>query len=525
MTDPSHLYGQLIEAFNQRRWPLAQGLAARLLPMAPNHGGVCYIAGVACLEMQQMPQALGLLHKAAELEPLRADIATQFAKALALVHRWPDATAAADRAMELVVDDPLSLDTLGVVYTQAHRHESAVSAFRRAVELLPEKAIYRFNLATALVAVGDLDEAERELETCIELDSTCWKAHLTLSQLRKQTGQCNHVDRLQRLVSQHANNEEAQTSLNMALAKEYEDLGEYPRAFESFVRGKVSGKEARNYDIKRDEALFDALIRAFPEPSAASVGDPTDEPIFIIGMPRSGTTLVERIISSHPDVYSAGELQNFGVVLKRLSGSRTPILLDQDTVERGKQIELKQLGADYLASTRPATGNKQHFIDKLPQNFLYAGFIANALPNAKIICLRRDPVDTCLSNFRQLFAQFAPLYGYSFDLLDIGRYFVKFDQLITHWQRVLPGRILEVHYEELVQSQEEQSRQLLAFCGLPWDERCLQYERNEAPVNTASAVQVRAPIYRSAVKRWKKYEAQLEPLLHLLTEAGVRFDR
>jgi len=525
MTDPSHLYGQLIEAFNQRRWPLAQGLAARLLPMAPNHGGVCYIAGVACLEMQQMPQALGLLHKAAELEPLRADIATQFAKALALVHRWPDATAAADRAMELVVDDPLSLDTLGVVYTQAHRHESAVSAFRRAVELLPEKAIYRFNLATALVAVGDLDEAERELETCIELDSTCWKAHLTLSQLRKQTQQCNHVDRLQRLVSQHASHEEGQTSLNMALAKEYEDLGEYPRAFESFVRGKVSGKDARNYDIKRDEALFDALIRAFPEPSAASVGDPTDEPIFIIGMPRSGTTLVERIISSHPDVYSAGELQNFGVVLKRLSGSRTPILLDQDTVERCKQVELKQLGANYLASTRPATGSKRHFIDKLPHNFLYVGFIANALPNAKIICLRRDPVDTCLSNFRQLFAQFAPLYGYSFDLLDVGRYFVKFDQLMAHWQRVFPGRILEVHYETLVQSQEEQSRRLLAFCGLPWDERCLQYERNEAPVNTASAVQVRAPIYRSAVKRWKKYEAQLEPLLHLLTEAGVRFDR
>lgn len=524
MTDPVQLYGQLIDAFNQRRWPLAQSLAVRLLPLAPNHGGVCYIAGVACLEMQQMPQALGLLHKATELEPRRADVATQFAKALALVHRWPEAIAAADRAMELVADDPLLLDTLGVVYTQAHGHESAASAFRRAARLLPERAIYRFNLATALVAVGNLDAAEHELETCIELDVACWKAHLALSQLRRQTRECNHVERLRRLVSLHAN-EEAQTSLNMALAKEYEDMGEYPNAFECFVRGKGSGKEARNYDVERDEALFDALIRAFPETSAVSAGDPTDEPIFIIGMPRSGTTLVERIISSHTDVYSAGELQNFGVVLKRLSGSRTPVLLDQDTIERGRQVELKQLGGGYLASTRPATGSKRHFIDKLPHNFLYAGFIANALPNAKIICLRRDPVDTCLSNFRQLFAQFAPLYGYSFDLLDIGRYFVKFDQLIAHWQRVFPGRILEVHYEALVRSQEEQSRRLLAFCGLPWDERCLQYERNEAPVNTASAVQVRAPIYRSAIKRWKKYEAQLEPLLRLLTEAGVRFDR
>ena len=525
MTDPSFLYGQLIEAFNQRQWPLAQNLAARLLPLAANHGGVCYIAGVACLEMQHMPQALGLLHKAAELEPRRADIATQFAKALALVHRWPEAIMAADRAMELVADDPLTLDTLGVVYTQAHRHQSAVLAFRRAAGLLPNRAIYRFNLATALIAVGDLDAAERELETCIELDPTCWKAHLTLSQLRRQTRECNHVERLQRLVSLHASNDDAQTSLNMALAKEYEDMGEYSSAFECFVRGKNSGKEARNYDFSRDEALFDALIRAFPEPSVVSAGDPTDEPIFIIGMPRSGTTLVERIISSHPDVYSAGELHNFGVVLKRMSGSRTPMLLDQDTIERSRQIEAKQLGAGYLASTRPATGSTRHFIDKLPHNFLYAGYIAKALPNAKIICLRRDPVDTCLSNFRQLFGQSAPLYGYSFDLLDTGRYFVRFDRLMAHWQAVFPGRILEVNYETLVQSQEEQSRRLLAFCGLPWDERCLQYEQNEAPVNTASAVQVRAPIYRSAVKRWKKYEAQLQPLLQLLTEAGVVFDR
>jgi len=525
MTDSSRLYGQLIDAFNQRRWPLAQSLAARLLPLAPDHGGVCYIAGVACLEMQQMPQALGLLHKAAELEPRRADVATQFAKALALAHRWPEAVAAADRAMELVANDPLALDTLGVVYTQAHRHQSAVSAFHRATELLPKRAIYHFNLATALVAVGDLDVAERELETCIELDPNCWKAHLTLSQLRRQTRECNHIERLQRLVSLHADNDEAQTSLNMALAKEYEDIGEYPCAFECFVRGKNSGKEARNYDFQRDEALFDALIRAFPGPSAVSTGDPTDEPIFIIGMPRSGTTLVERIVSSHPDVYSAGELHNFGVVLKRLSGSRTPVLLDKDTIECSKQVELKQLGAGYLASTRPATSSKRHFIDKLPHNFLYAGYIAKALPNAKIICLRRDPVDTCLSNFRQLFGQSAPLYGYSFDLLDTGRYFVKFDRLIAHWQAVFPGRILEVSYEALVQSQEEQSRRLLAFCGLSWDERCLQYERNEAPVNTASAVQVRAPIYLSAVRRWKRYEAQLQPLLQLLTEAGVVFDR
>jgi len=525
MTDPAHLYTQLVQAFNQRQWLHARDISARLLPMAPDHPGVCYITGVVFLELQQMPLALGFLHKAVDLDPTRADVGAQFAKALTMVRRSSEALDAADKAMALHPSDPFTLDTLGVIYTQAHAHERAAQAFRRAVELLPQHAAYRFNLATALVAMGDIAAAEQELEACIRLEPTYWNAHLTLSQLRRQTRDSNHVERMQPLAAEHPDDANAQTYLNMALAKEHEDLGEYPEAFERLVKGKSAGKEARGYAIDRDAALFDALTRAFPEPLSATTGHATDEPIFIIGMPRSGTTLVERIISSHPDVYSAGELQNFGVALKRMSGSQTQTMLDLDTVGRAQNIDWSQLGSNYLASTRPATGGRLRFIDKLPHNFLYTGYIAKALPNARIICLRRDPVDTCLSNFRQLFSQLSPLYGYSFDLLDTGRYFAMFDRLMAHWQRVLPGRILEVEYEALVDSQEEHSRRLLEFCGLPWDPRCLQFEKNDAPVNTASAVQVRAPMYRTAVRRWKKYEAQLAPLLDLLGNAGISFDR
>ena len=525
MTESAQLYAQLVDAFNQRRWLQARDISARLLPLAPDHAGVCYITGVTFLELQQMPLALGFLHKAADLDPKRADIATQFAKALTLARRSREALEAADKAMALLPSDPITLDTLGVIYTQAHAHERAVQAFQGAVTLMPNLAAYRFNLATALVATGDIDAAAQELATCIELDPTHWSAHLTLAQLRRQSRDDNHVERLQTLAAAHPQDQTAQTLLNMALAKEHEDLGEYPEAFARLVRAKSSGKEALNYSIRNDEALFDTLMRRFPEPKAVTAGHATSEPIFVIGMPRSGTTLVERIISSHPDVYSAGELQNFGVMLKRLSGSQTPAMFDADTIERARDIDWARLGADYLASTRPATGQLPYFIDKLPHNFLYAGFIANALPNARIVCLRRDPVDTCLSNLRQLFSHQSPLYGYSFDLLDTGRYFVLFDRLMAHWRRVLPGRILELEYEALVDSQETYTRRLLEFCGLPWDDRCLQFEKNEAPVNTASAVQVRAPMYRTAVRRWKKYEAQLSPLLDLLENAGIAFER
>ena len=526
MTDPAQLYGHLVAAFNQRQWQQVLDVAAKLLPLAPRHAGVSYITGVACMELQQMPAALGYLDQASQWEPARADFATQFAKALTMVRRTSEALEAADRALALLPDDPLTLDTLGVVYTQAHANERAAEAFRRAVRLAPRHAPYRFNLATALVATGDIEDAQTELEACIALDPTFWMAHLTLSQLRKQTAASNHIERLQKLLSAHTSDPMGQTYLHMALAKEHEDLAEHSRAFDHFTQGKAAGRAQRDYAFAEDEALFDALTRAFPAvQDNAAGGDPTDEPIFVIGMPRTGTTLVERIVSSHPDVYSAGELQNFGVALKRATGSRTPAMLDLDVITRAREVDWKRLGAAYLSSTRPATGSQAHFIDKLPHNFLYVGFIAKALPNARIICLRRDPIDTVLSNFRQLFAQKSPYYGYSFDLLDAGRYYVLFDRLMAHWKRVFPGRIFEIQYEALVASQEQHSRELLDFCGLPWHESVMHFEQNEAPVSTASAIQVRAPIYTSAVKRWKKYESRLGDLIELLEANGIRVER
>lgn len=524
MTDPAALYAELSSAFNQREWRQARELSAHLLPLVPRHAGVYYMAGIAHLELQQLPTAVEYLRRATILEPARADFAVQFAKALAIAHMNRDAKAAADRGLTLEPTDANTLDTLGVIYTQVGDYLSAAKAFRRATKMAPAQPSYRYNLATSLVAAGEIKAAEVEIEACLARDPQYWRAHLTLAQLRRWTPDDHHVDRLQALLSKIGDNSAdtaALICLNMALAKEYEDLADYSRAFGHLVRGKSAGGANRHYSIARDEALFAAIADSFHAPPRTSSGSTTCEPIFIIGMPRSGTTLVERIISSHPDVQSAGELLNFGMSLKHASGSKAPTLIDVDTIVRARQVDWKKLGDTYLASTRPATGSSPRFIDKLPHNFLYAGFIANALPNAKIICLRRDPMDTCLSNFRQLFAPNSPFFDYSFDLLDTGRYFVLFDRLMTHWQATFPGRIFEVGYETLVDSQEASSRQLLEFCGLPWRDDCLNFENNPSPVATASAVQVRAPIYKSSLKRWKKYGAQLDALRDLLTSSGI----
>ena len=521
MSDPNKLLAQATAVYKQGNHRQAFDLAKTLLPVAPDHAGLHYLIGLAALGLKEMSLAVKYLLRAVTLDPLRGEYAAQFAKVLSLVNQQAVALALVDRTLTLSPLDATTLDALGFVLARANEHERARALYARAAAQEPSRVNLHNHLAKSLMFLGKLDEAEQEMETCLDLAPQSWEIHLTLSYLRTQTATSNHLERLQSLLPKSAGNLLAQIYVHLALFKEYEDLADYPKAFEHLALGKAAGKVGRDYSRERQEALFAALTQALPNPETAAAGFPTDEPIFVIGMPRSGTTLVERIISNHPDVHSAGELNNFPVAFKQLSGSGTRPQLDPETIDCVPNIDWRRLGEAYLAGTRPVTGHKPHFIDKLPHNFLYAGFIAQALPQAKIICLRRDPMDTCLGNFRQLFALKSSNYDYSFDLLDTGHYYVLFDHLMAHWQQLFPGRILEVDYETLVESQEASSRQLLEFCGLPWDDACLRFEDNPAPVATASAVQVRKPMYRSSLKRWKHYEAQTAELQKLLIDAGI----
>lgn len=520
MNDVGRNYAEAVDALNRRQWSRAFALAQRILQQAGEHAGVHFVAGVAALHQAQMPRALAHLHRAVTLNPRRPDYLAQLARAQAESRLLREAVENALLAMDQQPQDPITLDTLGVVLTQGNEHSRAAEAFKRAAAAMPANASSRFNLATTLTFAGKLDEADSEYEACIALDPGYWKAHLALAQLRKQEPKRNHVERLRSLLAQHQGTE-AQLYLNLALSKELEDLGDDRAAFKHLAAGKRAGGNGRNYTSARDEALFAAIQNAFPDPVPTRGGHESAEPIFIIGMPRTGTTLVDRILSSHPQAHSAGELQNFPVLFKRASGSRTPMALDVDAIERATQIDWSRLGEAYVKSTRPGTGHTPFFVDKLPHNFLYAGYIARALPRARIVCLRRDPLDTCLSNFRQLFTLGTPSYDYSFDLLDTGRYYLLFDRLMRHWNQVLPGRLLELDYERIVDDQEGATRELLSFCGLPWDEDCLHFDRNAAPVATASAVQVRNPIFRSSLQRWRRFEPELQELRALLSAAGV----
>lgn len=520
MTFLPDLHERAATSFNRRDWPTVWALTAELLAQGPGTADLHYMRGISALETQRLSDAAVHLGRAWELAHDRAEYGAQLARVLSMLRMSAQALAVAREALPRA-RDAATFDTLGVVLSQVHVHDLAAEAFGRAAALMPDSARIRFNLATAWIALGNLDEAEQELEACLGLDPRHWVAHLSLAHLARQSPDSNHLARLHAVMPAANGDAKAQMYVHLAMAKEHEDLGDQARSFEHLQLGKQAGRLGRNYSIERDVALFRALTLAFPTPVQQTVGHRSSEPVFVIGMPRTGTTLVDRILASHPDVYSAGELENFGVVLKRLAGTDSPHLLDPITIGHALRCDPRRLGRAYVESTRPQTGSKARFVDKLPHNFLYAGFIARALPEARIICLRRHPLDTCLSNFRQLFALSSPYYDYSFDLQDTAAYYVLFDRLMTHWKNVLPGRILEIRYEDLVDRQEEMSRQIIEHCGLSWDPACLDFHSTSSPVATASAIQVRTPMYRSAVHRWKRFAKELEPARRYLEAEGV----
>lgn len=461
------------------------------------------------------------LKQAIALDPQGAYLA-QLARLQVIIRADGDAAATLRLAERTLPDDALSRDTIGCVYARLGDHAASVPHFAHAVRQAPENREFRYNLAAALKFCGRVDEAEAALEALLAQAPHEARAHHLLAGLRRQTAGHNHVARLAATLDQ-ATGPRDRLQLGYALAKELEDLGERDAAFARLAAANAGHRATLDYDPARDAANFAAIMQAWPAQAVATGGQPpADAPIFIIGMPRTGTTLVDRILSSHPLVASAGELQAMPLAVKAAAGTATRTVLDPATIAAAAGADVAAIGHDYLARARHHRRDPAlRFIDKFPGNFHYAGFIARALPRAAIVCLRRHPLDTVLANFRNLFAISSRHYDYSYDLMDIAEYYIGFDRLMAFWRSALPGRILEIGYEDIVADQEGATRRLLAHCGLDWAEACLAFHRNTAPVSTPSAAQVRRPIYRESVARWTHHRAALAPIIARFREAGI----
>jgi tetratricopeptide (TPR) repeat protein len=412
-------------------------------------------------------------------------------------------------------------DRLGRHLASLDLHDEALDHYEAALAIDPGNASLLFNRATAERFLGLTDKAVETLDEVLRIDDGDYEAQAMRSSLKSQTVESNHIKELEALLSRPDIDEAAETSLCYALAKEYDDIDDPVASFSSLKRGADIRRSGMNYSVDSDINLLEEIKSTYDADYFRRTpnGFANQEAIFIVGLPRTGTTLAERILSSHSEVYAAGELDNFGRQMMNMVAVRQDTASDKLALVREcADIDASGLGRAYIDSTRPMTADRPRFIDKLPFNYLYLGLIHRALPGARIINLVRHPMATCYAVYKQLFRD---PYPFSYDLKDLGRYFVAYSDLMAHWNAVMPGVIHTVHYEDVVDDLEGQARKLVDFCNLSWEENCVMFHKNKQASTTARAAQVRSPIYRSSLNRWQRYRGDLRVAEQVLLDAGI----
>jgi len=472
--------------------------------------------------------ALARVEQALASDPHNATRHLQRAQCLLPLRRIAEARAAAAVAERYAPVNAAFWDALGSVYSFAGDQSQALAAYDRAVQLAPAAPQFLFNRATVRRFLGDLGGAESDYDRVIALKPDDFEAYKNRADLRTQTAARNHVAELEAVLPRTGEDWRGRVQIEYALAKEYEDLGDYPRSFLHLRAGARKRREHLRYDVAGDVATVDWIIDAFPDgPPPQPIAAAAESPIFILGLPRSGTTLVERILSSHSRVVSAGELNDFALCLVAAARGTLGVpgtvtsgapLPRRELVARSARLDFAALGRAYLQSARAQVPGERRFIDKMPLNYLYCGLIRRALPAAKIVHLHRHPLAASYAMYKTLFRDG---YPFSYDLDEISRYYIAYRRLMDHWQATMPGAIHSLSYEALVADPTATTRALMNFCGLDWEDAVSRFHLNPAASTTASAAQVRRPIYDTSVDQWRHYERELTPVRAALAAAGI----
>lgn len=432
---------------------------------------------------------------------------------LRMMELLPNALGAAERAVATAPNAPLGYKTLGKVLTALDRTADAEVCFQRAGRL-PEADPLETQLinATLMLETGRGDEALGILDGMLQSNQSLASIWFMRADVKRFTAGDPDIDRMESLLDtmQERPHVMGRLQLHFALGKAYLDIDDDDRAFHHFHTGNRLKRGLINFDAAALEERMQSLAEIFT-PSLMErfrgTGDPSSLPIFVVGMPRSGTTMMEQVLSSHPQIHGAGELLAMGAVIE-------PAGLFPDWLLQATPADIARMGASYLTRLRAVSDGKPFAVDKLPGNFVYGGLIHLFLPNARIIHCRRDPVDSCLSCYTKLFAS---QLNFTYDLRELGVFYKSYSQLMKHWEAILPSdRFLQVDYEAMIGDLEKETRRIFDFLGIAWDERCLSFHENKRPVRTASSQQVRRPLYTSSAGRWKKYARHLGPLLEAL---------
>lgn len=528
----------------------AEALYRQVLGQQPNHAAALHFLGLLLHQTGRSEEGLDLIEQSVTLQPENADFLNNMGTVMRDLGRVAAAIDFFRGAVDIRPDQLAARDNLGSSLTQlgqfdaaeeiyrgtigrnpfhvrariglaetlqeAGRLDEAIKLFREALSIRPKDAELLYGLGVAMMEKGKLDEAADLARQALAIAPNMAKAWLLLTQVKRQTERDKELAGMEAEHAKAPKGSLARMQLSFGLGKVNDDLKDYGRAFDYFAEGNAIRRKAIAYDPARTRGEFEAMKAAFDtaffeKHRPSDISD--DTPIFVVGMPRSGTTLVEQIIASHPQVLGAGELN----ILKTAVGKQFPMSMPggfPGGIADMPDKAFAEAGQAYLDMLHARYPGYRHVTDKMPGNFLLVGFLHMMLPKAKIVHCARDAAATCLSIFKVHFRGDSHRYGY--DLGELADFHNLYTDIMAHWHKVLPGVVHDVRYEDFVADQEGQTRALMAHLGLPWDDKVLSFHETDRPVRTASAAQVRQPMYQGSVDLWKRYGDRLKPLLDKL---------
>lgn len=532
------LHQRAVGALNRGEYRAAAEAARALLEQDAQFADGWFIMGMVAAANLRMAKALELVEQAAALAPDNVEYLAQLAKLHTMLSNDRAAQAVVERALPMVDAQPcspLTLDTLGVVLSKLSDFAGSRALLQRVVQAQDDNPQFHFNLASTEQFLGNADAAALAYERAIALDPGFCRAHWALAELRKNAPASEQLAPLEALLDTPLRADDALYVCH-ALYYEYEKRGRFADAFDVLERGKRRRAGQISYSVQADLRLMECLAEQVPDRTATGQGASN---LFVVGMPRTGTTLVERMLASHGQAASLGERQDFALALRSVVETDAQRVLDEAIVRDAAQVDPALIAERYQArlgnaikqiieaSGEPESAHgaaPTRFIDKMPLNFLLVGFILQALPEARVVCLRRQPMDTVMSNYRQLFAINFSYYNYQYDLGDTAHYFAGFDRLMTAWRQRFGDRFIELDYEALVAQPKPVVADLLKRLDLPWDDNCLNFHEHKGAVSTASTMQVREPVYDSAVARWRHYADRLAPVSTIFDRFGIEWN-
>ena len=505
----------------------AERLYRELLGELPNNVDAMRLLAGILTRKSETGEAEALLQKAVSLAPDYALAFLDLGQIYHEQHRYGEALDCFQRASRLQPTAAKPQYLLAATLAPVGRTKDSLAAYRRALELQPRHAGARLGTGHTLKTLGRQQEAVEAYRKCIQLRPENGESYWSLANLKTYQLAAEDIEAMKAALQREEElTDQSAVNFLFALAKAHEDAGDFDTAWDYYSRGNAKQRMLEHYDPVQTEVMNDEIVDVFNQPflkEHTGLGHPDPAPIFILGLPRSGSTLIEQILASHSQVEGTSELPYLGRVATSLNRNRADGINYPHAVRELRPSHLRALGQDYLERARLHRQSDRHrFVDKMPNNFPTIGFLHLVLPNARIIDARRYPLDSTLSCYRQLFAK-----GQTFvyDLTEIGEYFLEYQRMMDHWHEVLPGRVLTVQYEDLVTDFDNQLQRLLDYCGLRWEHACARFYETDRPVRTASSEQVREPVYDRSIHFWRNYEKRLGELIEVLEPALPRYER